>query len=63
MQKNDKESKASSIVERRGIYYPAFDIYSGVGGFYDYGPIGLRIKRNIENIIMKRATKNEEADL
>ncbi len=50
MQKTDKESKAYSIVERRGLYYPAFDIYSGVGGFYDYGPIGLRIKRNVENV-------------
>ena len=50
MQKNDKESNASSIVERRGIYYQAFDIYSGVSGFYDYGPIGLRIKRNIETV-------------
>ncbi len=50
MQKIEKESRASSIVERRGIYYAAFDIYSGVSGFYDYGPIGLRIKRNIENL-------------
>ncbi|MEM0201411.1 MAG: glycine--tRNA ligase, partial [Candidatus Micrarchaeaceae archaeon] len=50
MQKIDKESKAYPIVERRGLYYQAFDIYSGVGGFYDYGPIGLRIKRNVENV-------------
>ncbi|MGC8479143.1 MAG: glycine--tRNA ligase [Candidatus Micrarchaeia archaeon] len=50
MQKNEKESKVSSIVERRGIYYQAFDIYSGTSGFYDYGPIGLRIKRNVESV-------------
>lgn len=43
------ESKASGIVARRGIYYQAFGIYDGVAGFYDYGPIGLRIKRNLES--------------
>ncbi len=45
---NEKEGIASSIIERRGIYYQAFDIYEGISGFYDYGGIGLRIKRNIE---------------
>ncbi len=45
----DVESDAASIVDRRGIYYQAFDIYNSIGGFYDYGDIGLRIKRNIEN--------------
>jgi glycyl-tRNA synthetase len=42
------EGKASDIVARRGIYFQAFGIYDGVAGFYDYGPIGVRIKRNIE---------------
>ncbi len=50
MQKTEKQSRASSIIEHRGIYYQAFNIYSGVSGFYNYGPIGLKIKRNIENI-------------
>ncbi len=31
--------------------YPSFEIYGGVAGFYDYGPIGSRIKQNIENLI------------
>ncbi len=44
------EGKANDIVTRRGIYYRAFDIYEGLAGFYDYGPVGLRIKRNIEGI-------------
>jgi glycyl-tRNA synthetase len=42
------ENRANDIITRRGIYYQAFGIYDGVAGFYDYGPIGLRIKRNIE---------------
>ncbi len=41
---------ALNIASRRGIYYQAFGIYGGAGGFYDYGPAGLRIKRKIENL-------------
>ncbi|MGC8538262.1 MAG: glycine--tRNA ligase [Candidatus Micrarchaeia archaeon] len=37
------------IVARRGIYYQAFGIYHEVGGFFDYGPVGVRIRRNIES--------------
>lgn len=43
-----KEGAASDIATRRGLYYQAFGIYKGVSGFYDYGPIGLRIKRKLE---------------
>ncbi|MCL5238852.1 MAG: glycine--tRNA ligase [Candidatus Marsarchaeota archaeon] len=43
------ESKAADIAARRGIYFQAFGIYDGVAGFYDYGPIGVRIKRKFEN--------------
>lgn len=51
MPENDKKPQQKESVEnlakRRGIYYPAFNIYSEIGGFYDYGPIGLRIKNNL----------------
>src|SRR5271157_1443671 len=43
-----KESAASDIVARRGLYYQAFGIYGEVAGFYDYGPVGLRIRRKLE---------------
>jgi glycyl-tRNA synthetase len=53
-----KESAASDIVARRGLYYQAFGIYEGVAGFYDYGPVGLRIRRKLEaqwrNIFVNR---------
>lgn len=35
---------------RRGFIYPAFEIYGGVSGFYDYGPLGATMKKNIEDI-------------
>jgi len=39
------------VFKRRGIVYPSFEIYGGLSGFYDYGPIGARIKRNVEDLI------------
>jgi glycyl-tRNA synthetase len=44
----DNESAAEDIIKRRAIFYRSFGIYAEVGGFYDYGPIGLKIKRNVE---------------
>ncbi|MEM3661302.1 MAG: glycine--tRNA ligase, partial [Candidatus Micrarchaeaceae archaeon] len=46
----ENEGRAIGIINRRGIYLKAFGIYGETAGFYDYGPIGLRIKRNIESI-------------
>ncbi|ACB40358.1 glycine--tRNA ligase [Pyrobaculum neutrophilum] len=35
------------IVKKRLLYWPSSEIYGGVGGFYDYGPLGVQIRRNI----------------
>lgn len=32
---------------RRGILYPSAEIYGGLAGFYDFGPIGTRIRNNL----------------
>jgi len=45
--------KILDIAKRRGIFYPSCEIYGGISGFYDYGSIGTRIKKNIENAIRK----------
>ena len=42
--------KVMSISKKRGILYPSFEIYSGVAGFYDYGPLGGLLKNNIMNL-------------
>lgn len=41
------------ISKRRGIVYPSFEIYGGVSGFVDYGPMGSRIKQNIEDLLRR----------
>ena len=45
--------KIMSISKKRGILYPSFEIYSGVAGFYDYGPLGGLLKNNIMNLWRK----------
>jgi len=38
-----------SLCKRRGFLWPAYDIYGGLGGMYDYGPLGSALKANIED--------------
>lgn len=45
--------KILEIAKRRGIVYPSFELYGGASGFIDYGPYGVRIKKNIEEILRK----------
>lgn len=37
-----------SLCKRRGFVYPTSDIYGGIGGFYDLGPQGVALARNIK---------------
>jgi len=36
-----------SLAKRRGFIYPSSEIYGGLNGFFDYGPLGVELKRNI----------------
>ena len=42
--------KIVSLAKRRGFIYPGSEIYGGVSGVWDYGPLGIALKRNIENL-------------
>lgn len=46
----DIYDKISTMAKRRGFIYPSFEIYGGIAGFYDYGPLGAQLKLNIENL-------------
>lgn len=45
----DVYDKVFNLAKRRGFLYPAFEPYGGSAGFYDYGPLGARMKRRIED--------------
>ena len=38
-----------ALCKRRGFIYPASDIYGGLQGVYDYGPLGVELKNNLKS--------------
>ena len=46
----DIYDKISTLSKRRGFVYPSFEIYGGVAGFYNYGPLGFILKKNVEEL-------------
>jgi len=39
----------TSLAKRRGIAFPSSEIYGGLRSSWDYGPLGVELKRNIRN--------------
>ncbi|MFZ2303704.1 MAG: glycine--tRNA ligase [Minisyncoccia bacterium] len=46
----DMMEKLVSLCKRRGFIYQGSEIYGGLAGTYDYGPLGTALKNNIKNI-------------
>lgn len=42
-----------SLAKRRGFIYQGSEIYGGLAGTWDYGPLGTQLKRNIANLWWK----------
>jgi glycyl-tRNA synthetase len=38
-----------SLCKRRGFIFQASDIYGGINGFWDYGPLGAQLKKNLKD--------------
>ena len=48
MPASDLYEKIGEIAKRRGFFWPAFELYGGVGGFFTFGNLGTKLMRNIE---------------
>ncbi len=44
----DTMEKIVALCRRRGFIFGSSEIYGGIGGFWDYGPLGTELKRNIK---------------
>ncbi|MCH2673771.1 MAG: glycine--tRNA ligase [Dehalococcoidia bacterium] len=51
--KLEELEKLVSLAKRRGIIFPSSEIYGGLSSVWDYGPIGVEIKRNVKNLWWK----------
>ena len=55
----DLMDKLTALTKRRGFIFQSSEIYGGINGFWDYGPLGVELKRNIkdawwQDIVRKR---------
>jgi glycyl-tRNA synthetase len=58
--RNEKMEAIVSLAKRRGFIYPGSDIYGGLSGTWDYGPLGVTLKRNIMNLWWKMFVEERE---
>ncbi len=52
----DLMEKIVSLCKRRGYIYPSSEIYGGINSCWDYGPLGVELKRNIKDFWWKSMT-------
>ena len=52
--------KIVSLCKRRGFVFASADIYSGINGVYDFGPLGAQLKRSLKEAWLKHMNSFEE---
>src|ERR1700756_4036996 len=52
--------KIVSLCKRRGFIFPSSEIYGGINGFWDYGPLGAELKRNLKEYWWKSLTRQRD---
>ncbi len=52
--------KIVSLCKRKGFIFQGSEIYGGLAGTFDYGPLGLALKKNIENLWWKQFVDSRE---
>ena len=46
---SQRMEKIVSLCKRRGFIFQSSEIYGGLNGLWDYGPLGVELKRNLKN--------------
>jgi glycyl-tRNA synthetase len=52
--------KIVSLCKRRGFIFSSSEIYGGIQGFYDYGPLGVEMKNNIKRLWWKKIVQERD---
>ena len=56
----DDMEKLVSLCRRRGFIFQSSEIYGGINGFWDYGPLGAELKRNLRDTWWRAMTRDRE---
>jgi len=59
-QNNTLMEKIVSLCKRRGFVFPGSEIYGGLQGFYDYGPLGSEVKNNLKQLWWRWMTREHD---
>jgi glycyl-tRNA synthetase len=59
-QENNLMEKIISLCKRRGFIYQGSEIYGGLAGTWDYGPLGVSLKNNIKNLWWQKFVDSRE---
>lgn len=59
-EKNVQMENIVSLAKRRGFIYPGSDVYGGLSGTWDYGPLGVELKRNIMQLWWKMFVEDRD---
>src|SRR5579872_2387172 len=51
-----------SLCKRRGFVFPSSEIYGGINACWDYGPLGIELKRNIKERWWRAMTDREDIE-
>ncbi len=49
-----------SLCARRGFIFGSSEIYGGINGFWDYGPLGVELKNNLEALWWQRVVRERD---
>jgi glycyl-tRNA synthetase len=60
--KQDKTEKIVSLSKRRGFIFQSSEIYGGLNGCWDYGPLGVELLRNIKEAWWRDMTYREDIE-
>ena len=57
---NPLMEKIVSLCKRRGFVFQSSEIYGGINGFWDYGPLGAELKRNVKELWWNTMTRSRD---
>src|SRR5215469_13311086 len=57
---NLQMEKIVSLCKRRGFIFQSSEIYGGINGFWDYGPLGAELKRNVKELWWLTMTRRRD---
>jgi len=57
---SQRMEKIVSLCKRRGFIFQSSEIYGGINGFWDYGPLGVELKKNLKDFWWRRNVRERD---